>query len=774
MAKRLIALLLAAFLCLCGAYAQSVRALGTGQTVEEARADAIAALSLNIEASVTVDIRMGMMEDAGGGQTSTFQQTSTQTSDSLLLGLKESSVSVNEAGLYEVEVYIDEGEVYRYEDRLEMLHREISALFEANDDLEDYRNVPDSVYNELLSLLSDYSSYRNVAVILDPEIRSRLDDLPVSISQVEAQWDAKLSSMRDALERDVVREGLSSYFSSVREENAKVQAEFDSRLDELMKSYNQRYRDISEQTMDYLGQMRENLEEAGQQSVISGMDEDLSGIINGIEARKAVTEDFITQRDEALASLKNEMDEEVEAYRDLVMSQPYTSIDMDSDGKIKESSIQIREDLIADYRNEILFSKYSMLILQVLDEWNERIAASLVELSQFAAQNSGRNFTITSPSPGLSLAITSYDTQNYAYLGFFSLSFGDYRFVCDLNFTYEEWTGRSVPSDIDVYIAEYTPIASQWLDQLRDDSSPVGVDVSLTFSTTRSAATIKINKYTITRYGDAIKTRSAIGVAQSVPLIDFINLDSYFIPRNEEVRQLVTNLSGYESHIDGMVDYVDDALTPEPPAPVEPVPEAEPVFRLTKESTGKEILEEITGRKVPVTLNLDASLGFGWNWRFGGFASFGFEFAPFVLSTTISESYFIPGEISAEVGTFAFRLDAGVTGGFAQKGYNWAVDMPYSFYALFGLGTNRYFMSNEEGDPMSVNHFGIEVGVLFPSIGAIVRLYGAGGVIIPVEHGRIEYGFSLGPYIILYESESNMSLLTIQRICAGVYFNYYF
>ena len=42
-----------------------------------------------------------------------------------------------------------------------MLHREISALFEANDDLEDYRNVPDSVYNELLSLLSDYSSYRN-------------------------------------------------------------------------------------------------------------------------------------------------------------------------------------------------------------------------------------------------------------------------------------------------------------------------------------------------------------------------------------------------------------------------------------------------------------------------------------------------------------------------------------------------------------------------------------------------------------------------------------
>lgn len=620
--------------CLASLWADGLREVGTGATDEEARNDAISRITSFVASSVSLDMTSSVNDDGLESESgSSISQDLMKAPQDYLIGLKQGASFVSD-GVHYVTMYLDDSSLADYIYKLDYIAGQVDVIWRSNSRFSKPLEVSDETYERLVTLLYDYNQYRNVALLLDEDVDESVKDLPVSLGEVEAMWDSRLASIGSDLEDELSFYGQLERIGGLNDEDRQKVTLLEQELESLRNAYGARYETLS-------GTVEKRIEELeakmGQEDAQASMDVD--DLLAEIDMRLEAVDELRTLRDEEIASMQARLESETTAYRDRYLSLPYGSIDYDEDGKLKESSVTTRQKKIQD-EVDSMTDAYAYEAASALASWNSRIAGVLSSLIKLVRDNSGTRFNIDSATGyHIYFIIDGFDGTSASYTGKTSLSLDGGRTEFEFALPYRKLTGDAVPpADSIEYITEFSPVAGQLLDLLRGQDSPMEVEMSVSFEALDDGLNyaLTVEKVTFILNGQPVDWFYTRTVVANSTLFKLDELESFFLPSDEDAMALVEEVDSYGRYADNGVDAVRSTLREDWGVDEGPVYGES---RMTTNEVSPESLKpenpisttryELYGEgDNSFSLSLSLAHGFGRNWENGGTAALGIQFIP--------------------------------------------------------------------------------------------------------------------------------------------------
>ena len=530
--RKCIAFLMLLALILSSSFADDFTAVGFGETVSDARSDALSTLAGQISTNVSTLVMTSSYEKDGENAVEQYGSSSLQASEFDLVGYSFGVPERMEDGLWRVEAVLPEASASEYYARLDELSVTIAEQFGELGNLADLDSVSYVQIDQLIDLLDEYESNRIVATSLDRSLSSSVPELPVSRSQVEAQRNAKLYAEETSIDQQLEQYDISAAFGLLTDEMERERQDLETRLSELRSDNEARIQALHEQTQARLAELSgiavPELDAEAEDEAFSQVSRAIDSIMRlsqGLSAAKRTGSDAIERLDE-------EYSKEAEAYIAELMARPHAAIELDANGKPTATAISRRRAGAENEVRKTILPQYSQEINRQFGTLLDMMASNIKQIASVAQSIIGYDFILSSAQQDVSVAITDYDSEAGAFLGYAQVNIGGQDHRIDFSIPYADWSGENIPTYNDFFAyEEYLFVASQWINMLKDNTSLFILELgtSIQYDPIGYGIYMRIDSFSVTRRDTGERIISDRRLDESINLIELpFDLDALF------------------------------------------------------------------------------------------------------------------------------------------------------------------------------------------------------------------------------------------------------
>ncbi len=560
-------------------WAADLSATGYGRTLDEARTDAKIQLAGSISTHVSNIVSVQTEEDSTGRSFfESFFSSSVHESEFELKGTIESNPQ-NVDNTWQITLTLPSSAAPVYYDDLIRLNRDITQLYGRLGNLEDYRAVTDKQYEQLLNLLEAYEATRLVAIQLDPSKAADIAELPVSLTVVETQYDAKKQEELNALMIEYASFDELMELGLISEEQMSNYDDLRDMIAERKKSDEERIREQQEKTAEMLREAQaafSNDANIDYEALLSESgSKSLTDIINSVESRRRSFKQVKGIMDQRLGTIYNSMQQDCRDFYDARMSEPYAAIDMEKKGFIfkrerpTDEAVETRKKGVNAYIEDNIMPQYVNAASDEYKLYVQRLSTITRAAMNDLAELNGTEYTYNTYQNQMAVAISGYNRNTNAFTGYVSLTIGSQSARFDFEIPYKVWFGKEMPeAEDDIFEYENARIvASDWMNRLMSDTSILLVEVKFTVKgyLDGSKYDIAFKSFNIARLdtGDVIIRDKAVGKKVTVNLWseDSTDLSSY-APEEDDAKAMISYMdaSSIEDEVLKVAGITDDDI----------------------------------------------------------------------------------------------------------------------------------------------------------------------------------------------------------------------
>lgn len=471
---------------------------GYGESIREAREDALEALSLSISSSVSTLVMTSTYDD-GESISQRYGDSSLHSSDFDPVGMEFGKAQEND-GLWSITVTLPSSSAPLYYNRLEEKADEIERLYNSMGRLSNLGEVSYDELDQLSDLLASFEVDRIVATGLDRE--GIVPELPVSRSQAEVQRNAKLQAEEESLEGMLDTYDVAEVFGLLTDEMEADRRELSRRLADLRADSQARIEEMDARTRDLL----EELGAVDTTEIQEGAaeNEDTSQIVDSLDElvlRLSNLEAVRVSVSQSIRELNKDYTEEVEFFIEENMDRQWPSVSLGIDGKPTDEAIKERREGLEYAAVSQFAPSYSASMTSQMDMALDLMTGGIVDIAEMAQELINSNFTLSSEGSILSVSIDG--ARGDAFVGTMHIRLAGRDINIDFSIPFESWMGEPMP-DSATQIFEYEDylfVVSQWLSMLMDNSGLLRLELkcSIAYDPLRYCLYFIPESYTVTR-----------------------------------------------------------------------------------------------------------------------------------------------------------------------------------------------------------------------------------------------------------------------------------
>lgn len=477
--KRCLVFVLLCFIASVPLSAKDFVVTGYGESIREAREDALEALSLSISSSVSTLVMTSTYDD-GESISQRYGDSSLHSSDFDPVGMEFGKAQEND-GLWSITVTLPSSSAPLYYNRLGEKADEIERLYNSMGRLSNLGEVSYDELDQLSDLLASFEVDRIVATGLDRE--GVVPELPVSRSQVEVQRNAKLQAEEESLEGMLDTYDVAEVFGLLTDEMEADRRELSRRLADLRADSQARIEEMDARTRDLLEELGASGASVTKEK--QGEDEEASRIVENLDKlvlRRSGNESVRSSVSQSIRQLNKAYAEEVDSFVEENMDRKWPFISLGTDGRPTAEAVKERREGLEYAAVEQFAPSYAASMTGQVDMALELMSNGLEEMASLVEEIMDSELTLTSEGSILSVSIDG--AQDDALAGTMHMRLAGRDISIDFSIPFESWMGEPMP-DPSTQIFEYEDYlfaVSQWLSMLMDNSGLMRVDLKCSFA----------------------------------------------------------------------------------------------------------------------------------------------------------------------------------------------------------------------------------------------------------------------------------------------------
>lgn len=477
--KRCLVFVLLCFIASVPLSAKDFVVTGYGESIREARKDALEALSLSISSSVSTLVMTSTYDD-GESISQRYGDSSLHSSDFDPVGMEFGKAQEND-GLWSITVTLPSSSAPLYYNRLGEKADEIERLYNSMGRLSNLGEVSYDELDQLSDLLASFEVDRIVATGLDRE--GVVPELPVSRSQVEVQRNAKLQAEEESLEGMLDTYDVAEVFGLLTDEMEADRRELSRRLADLRADSQARIEEMDARTRDLLEELGASGASVTKEK--QGEDEEASRIVENLDKlvlRRSGNESVRSSVSQSIRQLNKAYAEEVDSFVEENMDRKWPFISLGTDGRPTAEAVKERREGLEYAAVEQFSPSYAASMTGQVDMALELMSNGLEEMASLVEEIMDSELTLTSEGSILSVSIDG--AQDDALAGTMHMRLAGRDIGIDFSIPFESWMGEPMP-DPSTQIFEYEDylfVVSQWLSMLMDNSGLMRVDLKCSFA----------------------------------------------------------------------------------------------------------------------------------------------------------------------------------------------------------------------------------------------------------------------------------------------------